>query len=383
MTSPRGLPTMKTPSWLLSGVSPKCTLGMHWGRILRHATLVVLTVLIGCNTRQEDVQPTIEFTQVPPTSSGGSYTHGSIAGRVVGARPNQQIVLYAKAGPWWIQPSTNQPFIKIRSDRTWLSPTHLGTEYAALLVDAEFKPQNVIENLPKQGGQVAAVATVKGKPAPPAQSAANTLQFSGYEWAIRGVPSGRNGASHNYDPANARVDSQGFLHLKVTLEQGKWTCSEVAGTKSLGYGTYLLTVHDVSHLEPATIFNAFTWDDYPTDPHHREVGLEIGRWGDPARENARYIVQPFYVPANVSRFTVPPGQLTNSLHWEPGRASFQTFRGNTAKTKSRPIAEHVFTTGVPSAGRETLRMNFCVVENYSISEQHEAEIIIENFQYLP
>jgi len=58
-------------------------------------------------------------------------------------------------------------------------------------------------------------------------------------------------------------------------------------------------------------------------------------------------------------------------------------RGNTAKTKSRPIAEHVFTTGVPSAGRETLRMNFCVVENYSISEQHEAEIIIENFQYLP
>jgi hypothetical protein len=277
----------------------------------------------------------------------------------------------------------DQPFTKIHSDRTWASPTHLGTEYAALLVDAEYKPQNVIENLPKQGGHVATVATVRGKWGSPPPSTSATLQFGGYEWAIRAVQNNRNGSSHNYSPANARVDSKGFLHLRVTLEQGKWTCSEVKETTRLGYGTYLFTVQDTSHLEPATIFNAFTWDDYPTDPNRREMGVEISQWGDPTGENARYIVQPFYVPANVSRFTAPPGQLTHSLRWEPGRASFETFRGNATKTKSHAIAEHVFITGIPSAGRVALRMNFCVVENNPITEKHDAEIVIENFQYLP
>jgi len=288
-------------------------------------------------------------------------------------------VIYAKSGPWWVQPTVEQPFTKIHSDRSWESSTHLGTEYAALLVDAEYKPQATIDYLPKQGGQVVVVATVKGKPGSTPQS---TLQFAGYEWNIRTEASDRNGPSHNYDPANAYVDSRGSLHLRVTLEQGKWTCSEVTLARSLGYGTYLFTVEDIAHLEPATIFSAFTWDDYPTDPNHREMDVEMSRWGDVGSENARYLIQPYYIPTNVSHFTAPRGQLTHSLHWEPGRASFQTFRGNTTRA-THAIAEHVFTTGIPSTGHESVRMNFCVVENHQSAQQHEAEIVIEDFQYLP
>ena len=165
----------------------------------------------------------------------------------------------------------------------------------------------------KQDGLVAAVATVRSATVLPVKPTA-TLQFSGYEWNVRTTMSSRNGPSHNYDPANTKVDSAGTLHLLLTRKQGHWTCSEVILAKSLGYGTYLFTVRDVSQFEPATVFNVFTWDDHLEGNHRREMDVEISRWGDHDQENARYVVQPFYVPANNFRFTAPPGQLTHSLH---------------------------------------------------------------------
>ena len=328
------------------------------------------------------VQPTIEFTQVPTASQGGPNTHGMIAGRVAGAQPGQRIVLYSRSNAWWIQPAIEQPFVKIRADQTWESPTHLGTEYAAVLVDEDYKPQNITSDLPMLGGEIKAVATVRGRPDSAPQEHVAKLPFSGYEWLVRAVPSNRNGTTHNYDPANAHVDAKGALRLRIGGTQGKWTCSEVTLTKSLGFGTYLFTVTDVSHLEPATMFSVFTWDELPMDPNRREMDVEISRWGDPAGENGRYVIQPNYVPSNISGFRAPAGQLTFVLRWEPERALFQTFRGP-GPAKSRIVAEHLFTAGVPSPGHESVRMNFCPVDNHPAPQQNPSEIVVENFQYLP
>lgn len=345
---------------------------------------LLVVLLTGCKVGSKgDVQPGIEFTRVPPTSAGGPKTHGTIAGRAIGARPGQQIVVYARAGPWWIQPARTQPLIKIRPDHTWESPTHLGTEYAALLVDADYKPQNVTNDLPGLGGQVAAIAKVRGTPASADQDAIARLQFRGYEWLRRAIPSSRNGPNHEYDPANAHADDKGALHMQITEREGKWICSEVTLTKHLGYGTYLVTVEDVSHLEPATIFSVFTWDEFPNDPNHREMDVEISRWGNSTGENGHYVIQPYYIPENVSRFTVPAGQVTFLLNWEPGNALFQTFRGEQPKAHSLPIAEHTFTAGVPIPGQEAIRMNFCPVDNHQTPQQRPSEIIIQSFQYLP
>jgi len=361
---------------------PRVSLNSPFAIRLRPA--VLLAVLFnGCTARKESVQPAIEFIQVPATSAGGPNTRGTIAGRVIGARSGQQIVLYARAGAWWIQPLVEHSFVTIRSDQTWESPTHLGTEYAALLVDASYKPQNVTYELPTPGGQIAAVAKVRGKPDSAPQDAITSLQFRGYEWLLRAIPSSRNGPNHDYDPANAHMDNKGALHLQITERQGKWICSEVILTKNLGYGTYLLTVEDISHLEPATIFSAFTWDELPADPNHREMDVEISQWGNPTGEKGRYIVQPYYIPANISRFGAPAGQLTFLLHWEAGKALFQTFRGGPPKADSRAIAEHVFTAGVPLPGHESVRMNFCPVDNHQAPQQHASEIVIQGFQYLP
>ena len=118
------------------------------------------------------------------------------------------------------------------------------------------------------------------------------------------------------------------------------------------------------------------------DQNYREVDIEISRFGDPASKNAEYVIQPYYVPANVVRFTTPSGALTHSFHWEPGRISFKTVRGSQTGA-TRAVAEHVFTSGVPSHGIESIRMNLYVYGSAKVPLENGAEVVIEKFEYLP
>jgi hypothetical protein len=223
-----------------------------------------------CGSRQKTAQPAIEFLRVPPAAEGSPDKLDVIQGRVSGARPEQRIVLYTKTGAWWLQPIANAPFTAINSDSTWINSTHVGTNYAALLVDPRYDPPPTFANLPGVGSGIAAVASVKG--AGSASSISPTLFFSGYEWRIRNAPSDRGGRN-DYDPSNAWVDSNGALHLRISNIRDEWTCAEVSLTRSLGYGTYTVVVRGVSQLEPSAVFSTFTWDYAGTDPQPSRDGL--------------------------------------------------------------------------------------------------------------
>jgi hypothetical protein len=47
------------------------------------------------------------------------------------------------------------------------------------------------------------------------------------------------------------------------------------------------------------------------------------------------------------------------------------------------VAQHVFTSGVPSAGNEMLRMNLYVFRRSLMPLQRGTEVVIEKFEYLP
>jgi hypothetical protein len=157
----------------------------------------------------------------------------------------------------------------------------------------------------------------------------------------------------------------------------------VSLTRSLGYGTYSFVVRDTSHLEPAAVFTMFTWDYSGTEQNFREVDIEISRFGDPTSKNAEYVVQPYYAPTNVFRFTTPSSAMTHSIHWEPGRISFRTVRGSQAGASAPVVAEHVFTSGIPSHGIESIRMNLYVFGTAKVPLENGAEVVIEKFEYLP
>lgn len=339
-------------------------------------------VLAACRAQPSGGEPTIKFNRLPKADEGGSESRAIIEGRVIGARPGQRIVLFARSGTgvWWVQPFANQPFTSIETDSIWENSTHLGTEYAALLVSPGYHPPETTNKLPDKGGDVAAVATAKGEFSQ--RPVSRTLHFSGYEWEIRGLPSTRGGTPNTYDPANAWTDENGLLHLRIAQGLGQWTCAEVNLTRSLGYGSYLFNVRDVSQLEPAAVFSLFTWDDSTADPEHRELDIEVSRWGDPANKNAQYVVQPYYIPANVVRLDAPSGPLTFSFRWEPGRATFRTVR----KSAGHPdvlVAESAFTSGVPMPGGESVHMNLYVYGRGKSTLSRETEVVIEKFEYLP
>ncbi len=344
------------------------------------ALLVVFSLLLsGCHSLGEKVKPSIEFTRLPETSIGGPEKLDTIEGRVTGARPGQQIVLFAKSGVWWLQPYVDQPFTKIQPDSKWKNSTHLGTEYAALLVEPGYRPSPVMDALPTEGGVVAAVAVAKGG----GLVISKTINFSGYEWKVRDTSSNRGGSTNKYDPANAWTDASGFLHLRIAQRSGQWTCAEVRLTRSLGYGSYLFVVRDTSHLEPAAVLSMFTWDDQEADQNHRELDIDITRWGDPVSKNAQYVVQPYYVPTNVVRFIAPSGVLTHSFRWEPGKVTFKTIRGSVTGLRARAVAEQVFTLGIPAPGGESVHLVFYLFGTNKNPLQNETEVVIEKFQFLP
>ena len=131
------------------------------GPIYGAACLLLLLVLVGCSS---PVPPYIELTSVPRANRGGTQDLDVISGRVTGAKSEQRIVLYARSEAWYIQPYADQPFTKINPDSSWSNTTHLGTEYAALLVEPGYAPPSLTLSLPAVGGGVVAVAVKEGRP---------------------------------------------------------------------------------------------------------------------------------------------------------------------------------------------------------------------------
>jgi hypothetical protein len=349
------------------------------GKTRRVRLALVCALLAGCRSHTTSVKPNIEVTRIPIASTGGPDQMDEIEGKVHGARGNQQIVLYAHSGVWWVQPFVNEQFTKIQSDSTWKSFTHLGTEYAVVLVDSGYRPASKTVALPVEGNGVVAVAVVRGRAGTPGIS--RVVHFSGYDWIVRSTESDHGGEPNAYDPDNVWTDEKGYLHLRMAKRNGHWTCAEVNLNRNLGYGTYRFVVHDTAHLRPSAVLGLFTWDDMHSEGFHNELDIELSRWGDAKGKNVQYVVQPFYVPENFYRFTAPAGPVTYQLRWEAGRATFTTFAGNSANSGAKPIGGHLFTSGIPTPAYETVRIDLYDFHHAENPSQIPTEAVIERFDY--
>jgi hypothetical protein len=112
---------------------------------------------------QEEIE--IKFTEVPPARRGTPDEMYPIAGAVKGLHPTDaKIVLYALGGDsWWVQPYDYAPFTEIRPNGKFESETHPGSMYAALLVNASYKPRAKLRVLPAVEGDVLARIRIPGK----------------------------------------------------------------------------------------------------------------------------------------------------------------------------------------------------------------------------
>ena len=343
--------------------------------ISRRRMLGVVPVALcqACRGVHSGSAPSIVFTRIPQADSSGSSSNDIIEGRVTGTSPGQKIVLYARTGKWWVQPLVDQPLTDIRPSLRWTNATHLGSQYAALLVKDGYRPPNSLDALPHTDGNVLAVAVVPGA----AHSPSPIAEFSGYHWRLRTAPSSRGGRNE-YSASNVSVDEKGAMRLRIARSENDWSCAEVSLTRNLGYGTYEFVVRGLDALEPAAVFGMFTYDYASGAQHNREMAIEISRWGNPTeKNNCQYVLQPYYEAANVYRFNAPGGTLTFSIRWEQDRAAFRTLRG------ANLVSEHVFTAGVPSPGIESIRAVLYVFRQAVVKLQDPMEVVIERFTYFP
>jgi hypothetical protein len=356
-------------------------------------SLLVCLVLTGCHSSSKNAAPTVAFSKVPAADQEGpykadiferDYKTDIIEGHATGGLPWQRLVLFAKTdGRRGVCRQSGQPFTNIGTDGRWRASVHLGIQYAALLVDPTYTPPEQSESLPIVGNGVVALAVVNGEGPGPVLPSPKILNFSGYEWTTSTGPIFHSGSRNFFDPANVWTDETGALHLRVSGSPGKWTAAELKLTRNLGYGTYSFQVRDVSHLEPSSLLTLITWDGVGTESNRRELDVELGRWGHLDNANVDYVVQPYYVPANFVAFRAPPGLSTHSFRWEPGRVTFSTVAGSGNSGGGRVINQHVFTSGVPFPGGESVRIALYVFHQGQIPLKKENEVIIDKFEYLP
>jgi len=347
------------------------------------SVFAICFALSACRSEPVSSPPTIVFSQVPAQNSDAPEQAPIMAGRVTGSRAGQRIVLYARSdGRWTVQQYAGEPFTKIENDGRWAGSTQLGSDYAALLVEPGYSPPELTETLPAVGPGVAALAIVNDRGTAALFPPPKTINFSGYEWAVSSGSIYRAGSRNIFDPANVWTDAAGALHLRISGSPGKWTAAEVKLTRSLGYGTYRFQVRDISRLEPSAVLTLVSWDGVGTEQNRRELDVELSGWGHLNNDNAHYVVQPYYIPANIVRFRVPAGVFTHSFHWEPGQATFSSAAGSRSAGISL-LKQHVFTSGVPAAGSESVRISLYVFNQGQVPLKKGNEVVIEKFEYLP
>jgi len=219
------------------------------------------------------------------------------------------------------------------------------------------------------------VAFAAGKPGYPTR-----VIWSGASWQVKTSTSAVGPGPNVFLAANVSVDASGFLHLRISQAAGKWTCAEVIGPTSFGYGTYSFIVRSsLAGFDPNVVLGMFTWSDRARYAH-REIDIEVANWGNPADPtNAQFVVQPWDTANHLRRFTEPAAVRTlQQFTWRAGQVTW-VVRDLDANAE---VVRHVYTgADVPIPGDERVRLNLWLFSGSAPAGP--AEVVVESFAFTP
>lgn len=206
-----------------------------------------------------------------------------------------------------------------------------------------------------------------------------SIRFSGYDWRVKTSSGEKVGPGPNYFGDQSVELAPEGLKIKVVEQDGHYVCGEIVSQRSFGYGTYRFTLgSNIDNLASNLVLGLFTWSDDP-EYDHRELDVEISRWGDPDNDNAQFVVQPYNSPDHIIRFSIPPG-LAGSVYefkWAPGRVDFRA-----EGPGGRAIKTETFTHRIPAEGGENARVNLWLVSGRAPAAGVK-EVIITKFDFSP
>ena len=215
-----------------------------------------------------------------------------------------------------------------------------------------------------------------GKPGYP-----DAIAWAGVTWSIKTSRSAVGPGPCVFAKTNASVDTTGLLHLTIAKSGSTWTCAEIIGPTSYGYGTYTFTLaSSVGALDPNVVLGLFTWSDRA--PYaHREIDIEVARWGSPTDPtNAQYVVQPYATARHLQRFTQPSVTTsTQSFTWRADQVSWQSLDGSGTQ-----IASYAYSgSDVPRPGDERVHLNLWLFNGAAPTNGQAVDVVVRSFSFTP
>ena len=326
-------------------------------------------------------EPSIEFMTVPEAGPAGpTGSRQSAAVSPAPARVSRSSCLQ-RAVCGGCSRSPSGPSRQSKADSTWKNTIHLGTEYAALLVEPGIAHRHDRDAARAgrpghRGGDGQRHGRVRDRPR-------KTLIVQRLRMGNAAIPSDRGG-DNEYDPDNAWTDATGIPA----------PAPGAAGRKMDERGSHQHTVAGLRHL----IVRACGTPRSSTLPRRRPA--DLGRAGCGAKPpGAGHRNQPVGRSHDQQRAVrgaavLRPGQRhavcraarTAHAHVSLGAGTRDVQHGSRRSVigGSGPVvAEHEFTAGVPMPGTERVRMNLYFFRYSPEPPRSDVEVVIERFQYLP
>ena len=214
--------------------------------------------------------------------------------------------------------------------------------------------------------------------------APHAIVFSGYEWLAKSSRRLVGPGPNLFSEENIKIDNDGRLHLRIVRRGDRWTSAEIGSRRKFGYGTYRFSVASRPR-DPRAILGMFTWDDDDSVAHHREIDIEIGRWGRSDGPNVQCVVQPYRHPGNIIRFEMPEGPAVHEFVWSRSGVSCLSRRVpliGGASTLGDGY-RHDLRGSAPAEGTANVRINLWLADGLPPSDGADIEAIIERFEFVP
>jgi hypothetical protein len=242
----------------------------------------------------------------------------------------------------------------------------------------------------RRGLLAIAAATIVVLTAGSAAASPRSIWFSGHRWDVRDSPelSGPGPNRFSDAPRTVWLDDRRRLHLRIERRHGRWFCAEISSVEAFGYGTYRFDVTGrPADIDPNVVLGLFTWDAHGGE-HHREIDVELSRWGDPANANAQFVVQPYQTPANIHRFDIagPRQRTTHAFAWSDTQVEFWSLWGHAdPSATSEALIDHWVNAGpdVPSPSDAHVHINLWLMDGLAPADDRTAHIVLAGFSFVP
>jgi beta-glucanase (GH16 family) len=209
-------------------------------------------------------------------------------------------------------------------------------------------------------------------------ASATEIDWSGIKWQVR-TGTGNPCASGIWNEKGVWVDSNGWLHLKITkLPSGEFACAEINSIKRLGFGEYVVDVEGpIGAIDKNVVLGIFMYPPKDVGPDGtNEIDIEIARWGRSDAPQVNYAAWFRSHKGNRHTEVYVPDQLNSAsfrMLWQQGQVRWES---------SFPGAKPVIFKDDIADQPQTLSINLWLFKSLQPSNRQEVEFVIKSLRHL-